>query len=450
MRKKANPKTRSEKNSPYERYREINERLMNGELVYLDKEKASHNDSPYLFHENPGVIPLHTPKLAVYVGSGASHSWLWFVEILENMGFEDIVFLDEEDMPKGVNDRDAFLVSGGETFALAHGLGEKGRDAIIRLLKRGGLYLGSCAGACMMMRSTSEPLGLFDLVNIQIANIVDELPEQIKPSNKFSTPYGCAFVFHPVREEVVLKSAGISPMYLNGSFTAPLYGGPPMEESDEVISLAEYSGFTSKTDYLTTPQKAEETLIGKTAVCMKKIENGHIILSGPHLEHPRFPQANAMVADAIFYSLSSSYERSMENEESHRLNKAMLTELKREISNIRIVAFALERTSISWLIGRKYYEPEKIRTYVEALWKRILILERSKDIGLSADSALLESAVSHSKESTGIIRKLKILVDKNEPSDHIATELFQHLRPLSKDFFTYYFSKKPRLSDPQD
>ena len=217
-----------------------------------------------------------------------------------------------------------------------------------------------------------------------------------------------------------------------------------MEESEEVIKLATYAGFNDKTDFLAAPEKAEETLIGKTAVCMKKYENGHIILSGPHLEHPSFPEANTMIADAVYYSLASSYSSKIEKIDLRPLNQKTLKELKREISNIRIVAFALERTSISWLIGRKYYEPEKIRTYVEALWKRILNLEKSKNFyGYEASSNLLENAVLLSKKSTDIIRKLKKLIDDNEPSDSAAAELFQYLRPLSKDFFTYYFSRRP-------
>ncbi len=432
-------------NSIFNIYKEINKRLINGDEVFINI-NSFNRDERYLFKEKSDTALLHNPRIAVYVGSGASHSWLWFVDILESMNFHDIIFLSEHDISSGLKDRDALLVSGGETFALAHGLGEKGRDAIVSMLKRGGLYLGSCAGACMMMGSSTEPLGLFDLVNIKIANIVDELPEQKKKSNKFSTPYGCAFVYHPVREEVVLESYGNAPLFINGNFIAPLYGGPPMEESDEVIALARYNGFTEKTDYLTTPEKAHETLTGKIAVCMKHYENGHIILSGPHLEHPSFPDANAIIADAIYYSLAANYDCSIDFKETVSIDKKMLKELKRQTSNLRIVALGLEHASISWLIGRKYYEPEKIRTYVESLWKRILILEKSgEDYGVTADLFFLESAVNNSVKALEIIKNLKHAMDQNKPSDNIATDLFQYLRPLSKDFFTYYFSKKPLI-----
>ncbi len=429
-------------NHVFNRYTDINAKLINGNNVFLDI-KTVKPEERYIFSETKNSIPLHLPRIAVYAGSGASHSWLWFVDILENMGYNNVNFLLEDDIDSGLDDRDALLVSGGETFALAHGLGENGRNAIVRLLERGGLYFGSCAGACMMMKSTSEPLGLFDLVNIQIANIVDELPDQIKPSNKFSTPYGCAFVFHPVREEVVLKSEGVPPLYTKTDFIAPLYGGPPMEESNDAVPLARYAGFTSKTEFLASREKADEILTGKTAVCLKKYDKGSIILSGPHLEHPSFHEANAMIADSVYFSQSVYYDKQYETDYAFHLDKNLLVDLKRAISNIRIIALGLEHSAISWLVGRKYYEPEKIRTYAESLWKRIIILEKTGGLSMfSYDRKFLDESVYLSAEALQIIKNLKNMMERNEPSDETASELFHCLRLLSKIFFTYYFSRK--------
>ncbi len=430
-------------NRIFDKYRAINSRLINSRDIFLNR-YSDEDDKRYIFSENKGASRLRVPRIAVYAGAGASHSWLWFADILEEMGFTNITFLVENDMETGLEDRDALLVSGGETFALAHGLGEGGKSAIVKLIKRGGLYFGSCAGACMMMKSTSEPLGLFDLVNIKIANIVKELPEQIKPSNKFSTPYGCAYVFHPARDEVILKSAGVPPLYTKSEFIAPLYGGPPMEDSEDAVSLARYAGFTAKTEFLAPREKADEILTGKTAVCYKKYDKGHIILSGPHLEHPSFKSANAMIADSVFFSLPEYDYREDEIEYPFHLNKSSLLNLKREISNLRIIALGLEHSAVSWLVGRKYYEPEKIRTYAESLWKRIISLEKAgASSRFSTDKILLDEAAELAFEALRIIKTLKTLVDKNERSDDTATALFHRLRTLSKTFFTYYFGKKP-------
>jgi len=435
-----------DKNVLIDSYRSLNNHLTSGQMVFFNPETRTEIDSLYSFEKHPGGKILRPPCIAVYMGSGASHSWLWFVDILENMGFDDIIFLDEHDVSAGaLDDRDALLISGGETFALAHGLGLTGRNEIVKFLKRGGLYFGSCAGACMMMKSTSEPLGLFDLVEVRIANIVDELPEPVKPSNKYSSPYGCAYVFHPVREDISLQSMGIPPFYSKGNFIAPLYGGPPMEESSDAISLALYSDFTPKTDFLSSPEKAREILLGKTAVLMKKYHKGHIILSGPHLEHPLYPEANTIIADSIFYSLPEKNINNKKKSLPQEIDANDLKILKREISNIRITSFALERTPLSWKIGKKYYEPEKISTYAESIWKRVLILGKMARSGIlnGGDTRLIKNAAANAVKCTAIIRTLKKMVDNKEPSDHVATELFYHLRPLAKDFFSYYFSFIP-------
>ena len=42
------------------------------------------------------------------------------------------------------------------------------------------------------------------------------------------TPYGCSYLFHPVREAVELTADGLPPFAGTGSFSAPLFGGPGM------------------------------------------------------------------------------------------------------------------------------------------------------------------------------------------------------------------------------
>jgi hypothetical protein len=246
-----------------------------------------------------------------------------------------------------------------------------------------------------------------------------------------------------VREEVVLKSEGIPPLYTKSNFMAPLYGGPPMEDSSDAVPLARYAGFTSKTEFLASREKADEILTGKTAVCLKKYDKGHIILSGPHLEHPSFHESNAMIADSVYFSQSEYYDKQYEKYYAFYLDKNLLLNLKREISNLRIIALGLEHSVISWLVGRKYYEPEKIRTYAETLWKRIVRLEKNGASSIfSSDTKLLEESVYLSVKALQIIKNLKTMVDRNEPSDDTASELFLCLRLLSKIFFTYYFSRK--------
>ena len=99
------------------------------------------------------------PKIGIYTGKGASHSWLWFVEVFERLGFYDLSFLTEADLVKdSLENVDVLAVSGGDTFAIAEALGPQGANRLKTLITRGGLYLGSCAGAYLPLNSSKEHL----------------------------------------------------------------------------------------------------------------------------------------------------------------------------------------------------------------------------------------------------------------------------------------------------
>ena len=247
---------------------------------------------------------MRYPKIGVYVGSGTSHSWLWFADLFDRMGFYDVVFLDENHIRQdGLKGLDILAMSGGDTFAVAEGLGIDGSQQLETFVKGGGLYIGSCAGAYLPLNSSKEHLNLFNFVDVKIANLTRTLPEAKRVPEKFCTVYGCSFIFHPVREEVKIITDGIPPFNGMGSLLAPLYGGPPMIASDGADVLARYEGFTNKTQFLVDEAIAETTMIGRAAAVRSKMGSGCFYLFGPHFEHPHFPFANQLVADAMYWDM---------------------------------------------------------------------------------------------------------------------------------------------------
>jgi hypothetical protein len=71
-------------------------------------------------------LPYPSP-IGIYTGSGASHSWLWFVGILDRMGFYNVHFVDEKDiLLNALEPLSVLLMSGGDTFAIAEVLGAEG------------------------------------------------------------------------------------------------------------------------------------------------------------------------------------------------------------------------------------------------------------------------------------------------------------------------------------
>jgi len=244
----------------------------------------------------------YSPQIGIYTGSGASHSWLWFVEILDRMSFDHVHFVDERDiLSNGLDRLNVLLMSGGDTFAIAEGLGEEGSDKLRSFIEGGGLYIGTCAGAYLPLRSSMDFLNQFNFINVKIANISRRLsePERHALQKVACSSYGGDFIFHVVREDVVLEMANGYQANGKKEMIAPLYGGPSMLPSEDIEPVATYQGFTQKTKFLVEEELAQKTLIGNIAVAKKSMGKGHLYIFGPHFEHPHYPTCNLFLAEII-------------------------------------------------------------------------------------------------------------------------------------------------------
>jgi hypothetical protein len=105
-----------------------------------------------------------------------------------------------------------------------------------------------------------------------------------------------------------------------------------------------------------------------------------------------------------------------------------------------MVAFAMERSPIQWMIGNKWYEPEKIRVFLEAQWKRLKYLESGGDVAIDLKDP--NGMISVLKGITDILRKMKKRVDRGEATDQLAEDLFPNLKGVTSDFLAIYFSRK--------
>jgi len=386
------------------------------------------------------------PKIGIYTGKGASHSWLWFVEIFERLGFYNLCFLTEFDLVSDSLEKvDVLAVSGGDTFAIAEALGPQGARQLKTFITRGGLYLGSCAGAYLPLNSSKEHLNHFNFVPAKITNLTKTLPEAHGMREKFCTCYGCSFIFHAVREAVEVTTSGLPPFGESATFTAPLYGGPPMTVTNPASVMATYTAFTDKTLFLVDRKLAENTLLGNAAVIREKMGHGHLHLYGPHFEHPHFSKANLFLADAMMWDMPHQTAQTANPEDGMNIlsgseKQRFIRDFKRELSNSRIVAAGLEMLPLKWTIGSKVYETGKIRVFLEALWQRIRSFEKERLILVRADqNDLLVQTALHVTKS---IRQIKKGWDQKADTLKTATLLFNLLNKTSALFLEIYFRSK--------
>ena len=159
------------------------------------------------------------------MGEGTAHSWTWWAEYFEKIGFYHQQYLDEENFASRLGGVDFLCLSGGDTFAIAEGLGPAGARALGEFFSGEKVYLGSCAGAYLPLHSSLEPLQRFNFLSIPVANIVSDPPLGLEFSPRTMIPYGNRYLVHPVRDEVVLRPLG---SYPKATVTALSSAGLPL------------------------------------------------------------------------------------------------------------------------------------------------------------------------------------------------------------------------------
>lgn len=403
------------------------------------------------------------PRVAVYCGEGASHSWIWFADLLENLELYDARFVSHEDILARVLDStDFLLVGGGDTYAMAESIGHLGASAIEGFVRSGGFYHGSCAGAYLVLRGVDlEPFTPFDLVDADMLNFMSDPPEPRCLAHKYLAPYGDGWVFHPVYGEVELSPCGaardMAAFRDDSVISAPLFGGPVLSVPDPEKRLADYAGASSRAAFLWPRDQAERFIARRQAVALDRVGLGTVLASGPHLEHPLFPGSNALMAEVMAdhwdraVAIRPPAPRRAEGAARHRDGAAApeksLLEIKRQVSNARIVGFGLEKTPVTWKIGVKVWEPEKIRMFLDCAWDRIPYIETKVSSGECDAAAELEELAAGYGEATALAKKLGLAVQSEQDSQAEALSLLTRLKELTASFLSLYLTL--RLDEQQ-
>ena len=414
--------------------------LLSGKDIFFDKKEG------YFFTEHsPSNSPISYPKIGIYIGNGSSHSWLWLVDLFEKYRLYDIAFIEgEEILEDKLNTIDIFIVSGGDTFAIGEEIGEVGSYKVKNFLEKGGSYIGICAGAYLMLSSSKIPLKFFNFSGGKIKNLTSTPPRPINMSYKFSIPYGCQYVYHPVRGAVQIQSLRIPPFYRSDLIISPIFGGGLITPSKDLTPLANFHSFTEDTVFLVNPEIASDIFFGSCAAVMKNYGDGMIFLYSPHFEHPTFPEGNNIIIDTICYGIANTRRKDPVNKitlPSKLYQKIILKKIKSFLSNARIIVYGLVNNQIYWKIGNKVWEAEKISVFIESIWKRINIIERSVS-DFRIEPSELSQIATLSSIVLNNLKKLKSEINKGSNSEEESKTLFKSLTELSSLFFKNYFKSK--------
>ena len=382
-------------------------------------------------------------NIAVYTGKGASHSWIWLVSTLDKFGYRNIQFVRDVLNVAA----DVLVISGGDPFAIFSHIQKKGVSRIRKFIEQGGTYIGVCAGAYFALQFHENPYPWLNMVRGSISNYAETPPRNTLMPHKYTVPYREGFVFHPVREDVKLQ-------YRTREVTAPLYGGPGMvPEAEGAESLAVYTKFTDKTLFLCEKKTAEDVLLGTSALLSAKAGKGHLLLFGPHFEHPYFAEANQELITLLSRVTQKGTKTGTKigtgtgkgkgkgypfhttgTPLTGAARKAWLKELKRWISNGRLASFGLE--NYYWKIGEKIYDPERLAYFFETCFHITKRLEKWEEIYVLPD--LPQEACNLT------LRTRKLGSDAQE-----AEIILERLKKLTSNLYSLYFSTLQQLQPLQ-
>lgn len=311
---------------------------------------------------------MDSPRILVYAGKGSSHSWTWLADLFESEGMLDLRFLDSTEFVGEISKGpDVIIISGGDGFGIASSLAGVGFSSLRNFLTRGGRYVGVCAGAYLPLPSSVEPFSEFNVSSTKIENIDCTLGTLDNVPPRVAVKYGRCAIVHPVRGEVEL---GMDAESLN----APLYGGPIFKEPEEDKVLLRYRAFTSNTEFQIGEREAATIVLGRPAAVRSWVGKGELLLLGPHLEHPRYREANELFLKLL--RVTPSARKPIPRGEVE-------LPLERTLADLKVAILGLENRS--FVVGKKLWDGSRYLELQAAIAKRAWTLDRDLATEISED-----------------------------------------------------------------
>lgn len=298
-------------------------------------------------------LTMAPAKIIVYAGRGSSHSWTWLADLFESNSILGVRFLDSPEFLLYLADRTStVIISGGDGYAIADELSGEGFEKLSEFISTGGRYVGICAGAYLPLSSSITPFSEFNLSSTRIENLGFEGQTMQNVPPRIAVRYGSCSVVHPVRGELVLDSDG-------RTLLAPVYGGPVFREPSQDQVLLRYRGLTENTEVQMSGETVDDILPGRPAAIRSRHGKGELLLFGPHLEHPKYPEANA-----LFLKLIGLKPSALPRSEGVR----DLPSLESAIADLKVAVVGLENRS--FMVGRKLWDGSRYLELVRAIEKR--------------------------------------------------------------------------------
>ena len=227
------------------------------------------------------AAPLPAPaRVGVFVGQGPrANGMTEYLRLVNDSPDLELTLLDADDIRAGgLGGVDLLVMPGGDSRTEKRDLGPKGAERIREFLRKGGGYIGSCAGCCLLMDAVMDP----------------ERGIGIIPYHRTGSKGGYMM---PVR----VNAKGAAALGIEAkNYTVRYHGGPVLEPSTNAIADANFEIWGTYEEDFGKPGSKPE-MKGRGAMVGGTYGRGRVFAFTVHPEN--FPCTRELLRGAFRYVL---------------------------------------------------------------------------------------------------------------------------------------------------
>jgi len=359
--------------------------------------------------EHQSVSWLHVPLIGLYSGNGVSVSYLKeTVETLFNMGFRRISLLPGPLTPEDLRAIDVLIVGGGDSFEILRSLGKDEARNIRQFIESGGLYIGICAGALLLLKPVNLPVSAYgeieawnelQMVDCElVSDMVSEPSWPVFSGRRLSGILRTYPVTGLVKSRITRR--GMLTLGYRGELTM-FHTGPFVKIASAKQVYAKIMLPLNSVEYGIPCEEALETMEGASSIAFTEHGSGKIVLFFSHVESRRTPFTHGLLGNAVLLKAYLSVEKvsmpSVEAMEQETLREA--SESCRMLKLIRDSASKVVdqmESVVPWLYAARL--PDRAI--------RLSILKQALASILEEEDVVL-SSVSESVEAEKLLQELR-------------------------------------------
>lgn len=265
------------------------------------------------------------PLVGILSGYGVSLNSLINLSLtLDSLGFYKKIFLTADTLRENLARIDVLIIPGGDHTKIAAELGEENAKLIYDFVKSGGTLVGICAGSFLQLKPDSSEISPNDDTYILTRNMLGQIKAKVFNDSLKSNFVGWSYKVY--RNNGVRTYPIVGPVLCNVKKTSSslLIGLPKKFElwqEGPIVSVFDNSEvilrgtIPKKNKRLGIKLKSNLKLSTFDLLVSKTIELGKYIFISAHLEDPRFPVGQILLANILWNSTKKVSETNQKSSE---------------------------------------------------------------------------------------------------------------------------------------